>query len=121
MDGDGVRSVACGGSDCDDDDDDRFPGNPEVCDLVDQDCNPNTVGDVDLDNDQAIDDACCNGAVCGTDCDETRANVHRLAPEVCDGFDNDCNTNVDEGVLLESWPDADDDGWGDAAGSPTMT
>ena len=29
-DGDGIDSVACGGSDCDDDNENRFPGNAEV-------------------------------------------------------------------------------------------
>lgn len=74
----------------------------------------------DLDGDGAIDAACCNGDRCGDDCDDTRANVHRLASEVCDGFDNDCNGEIDEGVLLRSWPDADSDGWGDASATPTM-
>ena len=36
----------------------------------------------------------CGG---GEDCDDTRANVHPLAAEVCDGLDNDCNGGIDEG------------------------
>jgi hypothetical protein len=46
-DGDGHPDAACGGDDCDDDDDQRFPGNNEVCDLTshDEDCDPCTVGD----------------------------------------------------------------------------
>ncbi|MBP7682315.1 MAG: hypothetical protein KBB95_10495, partial [Deltaproteobacteria bacterium] len=34
LDGDGARSIACGGNDCDDDDETRFPGNLEVCDVA---------------------------------------------------------------------------------------
>ena len=122
LDGDGVRSIPCGGTDCDDADANRFPGNAEVCDTAgaDEDCDPETVGDRDADDDGAIDAACCNGDRCGSDCDDSRSNVHRLAPEVCDGFDNDCNGAIDEGVLVSSWPDADVDGWGDAAATPTM-
>ena len=122
LDGDGAISIPCGGTDCDDADPNRFPGNPEVCDSegVDEDCDPLTVGDRDLDGDGAIDAACCNGDRCGDDCDDTRANVHRLASEVCDGFDNDCNGAIDEGVLVSSWPDADADGWGDASATPTL-
>ena len=37
-DGDGHLNLACGGDDCDDSDPDRFPGNPEVCDGQDNDC-----------------------------------------------------------------------------------
>lgn len=37
----------------------------------------------------------CGG---GEDCDDTRANVHPLAAEVCDGLDNDCNGGIDEGT-----------------------
>src|SRR5690606_25859673 len=46
VDGDGPFDATCGGDDCDDSDADRFPGAAEVCDLVDDDCDPTTVGDV---------------------------------------------------------------------------
>lgn len=116
-DGDGARSSACGGDDCDDNDADRSPDLPEICDAsdVDEDCDPATIGDRDEDDDGRIDVECCNGTRCGDDCDDARANVNPLASEVCDGFDNDCDELVDDGVTIETWPDADDDGYGDEA------
>src|SRR5690606_530022 len=44
-DGDGRPSMTCGGDDCDDADDNRFPGNTEVCDdsAHDEDCVSDTV------------------------------------------------------------------------------
>jgi hypothetical protein len=41
------------------------------------------------------------------DCDDTNAAVHPNAAEVCDGLDNNCNCQVDEGVSV----DADGDGY----------
>ncbi len=35
------------------------------------------------------------------DCDDTDASVHPFAPELCDGKDNDCDGEVDEGCGLE--------------------
>jgi hypothetical protein len=56
------------------------------------------------------------------DCDDTRADVHPFAVEVCDGVtDEDCDRYVDEAGASGGsawWPDADGDGYGDAAFTP---
>jgi predicted outer membrane repeat protein len=50
----------------------------------------------------------------GGDCDDSTATVHPEAQEVCDGADNDCDQEVDEGFTLQQWfADADADGYGD--------
>ncbi|OGL62550.1 hypothetical protein A3C09_04095 [Candidatus Uhrbacteria bacterium RIFCSPHIGHO2_02_FULL_47_44] len=49
----------------------------------------------------------------GNDCDETDANSNKFAKEICDGKDNDCDGETDEGVLVYFHPDADKDGFGD--------
>ena len=113
-DGDGFASAACGGDDCDDADGSRFPGAAERCDFVDDDCDPTTLGDRDADGDGEVSSLCCNGDACGPDCDDTAAGVGPTSPEVCNGVDDDCDGDVDEGVLLMAWPDSDRDGWGDA-------
>ncbi len=125
-DGDGVRSVACGGTDCDDDDFSRFSGNSEACDPadVDEDCDPMTFGARDADGDDYLSSACCNvdpegTRRCGGDCDDETPGVHPSAPEVCDSRDNDCDATIDEGVLLTFYADCDGDGIG--AGSPMLT
>ncbi|MEM9069651.1 MAG: putative metal-binding motif-containing protein, partial [Myxococcota bacterium] len=117
-DGDGALDAACGGTDCDDNDRNRFPGNTEVCDVdgVDEDCEPRTFGFLDVDGDGEADAACCNmdGATqrCGTDCDDIRADVNTTSVEACDGRDNDCDGTVDEGVLTTYYRDDDGDGFG---------
>ncbi|MCZ7680888.1 MAG: putative metal-binding motif-containing protein [Sandaracinaceae bacterium] len=122
-DGDGVTSIDCGGTDCDDSDPDRYPGNLERCDVSghDEDCNPATFGDRDLDGDLAVDAVCCNGTTCGTDCNDLVRGVNPSTSEVCDGYDNDCDGMVDEDVRVEVWPDADFDLHGDASPSATSS
>ncbi|MFZ5482310.1 MAG: MopE-related protein [Myxococcota bacterium] len=47
------------------------------------------------------------------DCDDGDAAIHPAATEVCNGVDDDCDDELDEGVLREWFADADGDGWGD--------
>jgi hypothetical protein len=49
----------------------------------------------------------------GNDCDDSRRDVHPNAPEICDGRDNNCNGEIDEGQTLRRYLDADGDGHGD--------
>ena len=115
-DGDGHAAMNCGGDDCDDSDADRYPSNTEVCDVdhVDEDCNPTTFGD-DGDGDGEVDAACCNlvGELrCGTDCNDELSSVNSGGTEVCNGMDEDCDGDVDEGVMMQQFADFDGDGFG---------
>ncbi len=82
--------------DCADGDPLREPGNVEVCDAVhrDEDCDPATPPAVDADDDGYV-TRCCNGAGCGSDCNDTPgvgANIHPGAVDVpCDGIDSNCD------------------------------
>ena len=53
------------------------------------------------------------------DCDDRDPFVYPGAEEICDGRDNNCNDEVDEGVLFVYYPDFDGDGFGDDASSIT--
>ncbi len=131
-DGDGFETEGLGGGDCDDADATVNPDADEDCDGVDDDCD-GTVdegvttpywadADGDTYGDPAAEVQACAppaGHVSdATDCDDTQPTSWPGNPEVCDGLDNDCNTEVDEGVKLPFWRDADGDGYGDPA-SPT--
>ncbi|MBO6939046.1 MAG: putative metal-binding motif-containing protein [Deltaproteobacteria bacterium] len=102
-DGDGFQDIECGGVDCDDSDANRYPGNTEVCDDAghDEDCDGTTFGERDVDADRFIDQACCNSVggteVCGLDCDDAVQGVNPVVPEVCNGYDDDCDLDIDEG------------------------
>lgn len=99
LDGDGVISTACGGTDCDDTNGNVFLGHDEVCDALDNDCN-GIIDDADLDGDQDIDAACLfayTGPLPVTDCDDSNPFSSGLYIELCgDGIDNDCDGILDE-------------------------
>lgn len=128
QDRDGYGSSSCVdqtgaplGIDCDDADPDRFPGNLEVCDLEghDEDCDPQTLGSTDLDDDGYTDARCCNAqpggsTLCGDDCDDARVAVNRRGTEVCNAIDDDCDGTTDEDLLGATlYRDDDGDGHGD--------
>ena len=97
--------------DCDDSRSDVNPDAEEVCDDIDNDCDGDTDEGVtttfyqDADGDgygnSAVTIQACSvpaGYVAdNTDCDDTRGDVNPGAEEVCDGVDNDCDGEVDEG------------------------
>lgn len=116
--------------DCDDADTGVHPTASEVCDGIDNDCDGTVdVGAADAQTGYTDADADGYGApdgevrTCdltglassGTDCDDTRGDVHPDASEACDEVDNDCDGTVDEAEDRRGWADADGDGFGDPA------
>lgn len=118
-DGDGDARIACGGTDCDDDDPRRKGGNTEMCDAegLDEDCDLETLGH-DGDADGFVDASCCNsgpsGLICGRDCDDTKPTVNPSGVESCNGVDDDCDGRIDEEVLETFYEDMDGDTYGRA-------
>ena len=122
-DGDGFAE----GEDCDDTDDAINPSALELCDGVDNNCDDIIDEDVtisfyaDLDgdgfgNEQDVVEACSppdNYVAMGSDCDDTDDNVYPSAQETCDGKDNNCNDEIDEGLANTYYADLDGDGFGD--------
>ena len=125
------------GSDCNDLQATVHPGEAESCDGLDNDCN-GMVDDglasqgtwyADCDGDlfgaagmslracarpPGAPAACTDGEGTwvddGTDCDDTRRGINPSAPEVCDGYDTDCN-----GAPDAPGEDDDGDGFGDSS------
>lgn len=133
-DGDGIAGGPSG-EDCDDDRPEAFPGAPELCNGLDDDC------DAVLDNDPVDerpfftdndgDDAGVGGEVgmgCvappGTaftddDCDDLDATIRPGASETCDGVDEDCSGEVDDNPVNGAtfYVDTDGDLFGSTAAS----
>ncbi len=116
-DRDGDCAIDEGGTDCDDDDPNRYGSGVEICDAegVDEDCDPTTFG-TDRDGDGYAPSECCNmteaGLACGSDCNDASMAVSPEAEEICDGNDNDCDGTTDEGVQMTYYRDADNDNYG---------
>ena len=135
-DKDGYTSSDCGGSDCNDSDSAVSPAAAEVCDRIDNDCDGYKDESDALDAARWYLDADGDGygtpvqsvMACyapaehvtnGDDCDDSRANIFPGAEERCNAADEDCNGIIDDDPADASlyYPDADGDGYGDAAAS----
>jgi len=64
--------------------------------------------------DPASVDADGDGANQLEDCDDDNAALHPGATENCDGLDNNCDGEVDEGLLVSWFRDQDGDGFGNS-------
>ncbi|HQK50361.1 MAG TPA: putative metal-binding motif-containing protein [Myxococcota bacterium] len=126
------------GGDCDDGNATVFPGAPEVCDGLDDDCDGNTDPEgangcstffEDKDGDgygiSASYKCLCYAtgvfrATRALDCDDNRKTVYPGAREACNGRDDNCDGNTDEegaaGCTLY-YLDGDRDGYGKASDS----
>ena len=131
-DNDGDGYFAC--QECDDANLAVNPGATEVCNGVDDDCK-NGVDDgvlttyyYDADQDgygSVVSKEACSAPAgytsAGGDCDDARATVNPGMSEVCNDRDDNCNTVVDEGVLLAFYKDADADGFGSGTSAEACT
>ena len=114
-------------TDCDDGSSSIHPGADEVCNGVDDDCDDQIDEDAkitfyrDYDEDGYGDpadtaEACSapDGYVADDqDCDDILGSVHPGAEEVCNGIDDNCDDQIDEGVKTQYFRDYDTDGHGD--------
>ncbi len=106
-DGDGVDESI----DCDDNNNMIYPNATELCDQMDNNCNGeidegtdrtfwrDADGD-DYGNPEDVQKGCSKPqgyVVNSQDCDDDNPTIHPAQIETCDGFDNNCNSDVDEG------------------------
>ena len=121
-------------TDCNDGNATIHPGATEVCNGIDDNCN--TIADegllfttyyADADGDgygnisstQSSCGATPSGYVANSnDCDDGNQNINPGAAEACNGIDDNCNGQIDEGCSTYTYfADADADGYGNPANS----
>ena len=114
--------------DCDDGDAAVHPNADELCDGVDNNCDGEVdegltgtlyedndgdgFGDITTGREECLD---AGGMVeDATDCDDSDASINPAAEEICNGLDENCNGQSDEGLEFVTWfLDYDGDGYGD--------
>lgn len=119
-------------TDCDDANAAVYPNNTEICNDADDNCNAliddgitftTYYSDLDFDGYGAgIAQSYCvdpgaSYSLNDYDCDDTNASAYPGATEVCNGLDDNCDGNVDEGLLQTFYADVDGDGYGNPSSS----
>jgi hypothetical protein len=122
-------------TDCDDYDASLHPGQNDYCNGIDDNCNGDvdenatfTLWYADADSDGfgnpstflSTCDVPQGGYITdGTDCDDNNATINPITVETCNSIDDNCNNQVDEGLLSLYYADADSDGFGDPLSAVT--
>jgi hypothetical protein len=112
----------------------------EICDGADNDCDGEIDEGTECDacpggpimpyyrdsdsdgyGDPSVSERMCSGAgaigwvdIAG-DCNDANPDIYPDAAEVCDGADNDCDGETDEGLAVPYYVDRDGDGYGDSS------
>lgn len=135
-----LSGYSSNGTDCNDDDASVYPGHPEICDGLDNDCNEYVDDDdpnldltsaqilyADSDQDGFGDDnqavyRCISSSEFvdnNDDCNDDDATVYPDAREICDNIDNDCDglidledDSLDNNTSVVFYIDIDGDGYG---------
>ena len=123
-----INGYVLDNTDCNDSEPLINPGEPEVCNGIDDDCT-GAADDglvftdfyVDSDGDgfgeaSSGQNLCAqpNGTVTNnTDCDDNNSAINPAEAEVCNGIDDDCSGLADDGLtFIDYYSDSDNDGFG---------
>ena len=100
--------------DCDDTNAAVYPGAPQICDGLNNDCSaanwPAVGGTVDADDDGD------GVSECSADCNDANNAVFPAAPQICDGLNNDCSSPGWPALANTNESDEDDDGQSECQG-----